>query len=162
MPQSLIRMPETAEFIICGWNITILNRKIEGSGGFPLRILCIIEDSFSDREILYQFEKHGINFEMMIEECAREFEHEVKVLAKIIDWQRDKMIAGGLHVKKRRNDVNRFSKSVEGRLIADQYIEKIRSCNNWGELYDELNMQSKFQKDMKKRVKKEFVQCRKV
>ena len=40
------------------------------------------------------------------------------------------------------------SKSTPGSRIAELYVEKIRGCDDWQELYDEMHPSSRFYKDM--------------
>ena len=162
MPQSMTKMPEEADFDISLYPVTIWNHKVEQLGGLLGVITGIIRDENMDRNTLYQFEEHGISFETAIEECVCELENNTDTLGNIVAWNK-------MHGKttetlyKDWDDACKFSKGVTGRNIAEQYIEKIRSCNNWDELYDEMQQTSKFSKYMGSQMMagvKE--QCRKV
>ena len=155
MPQSLTRMPKEVSFKFYWHTITIQNHRVVYMGGFFGIIVDTIQSIDSSSQSLYQLEKHGISFEMAIECCAHELEHDVSVLAYNI---RNYEMPG---LKFSRNSDGwipfvDFSKSKKGRAIADQFIEKIRSCSNWEELYDELQLSSQFQKDMKSRIIREI------
>ena len=158
MPQSLTQLPEMTDMKILGWEIKIRNHNVLGyfdSGLFAI-IMGIMDDYDCDRKTLYQLEKHGISYEAAIECCVREIEHISSVFTGFI-WRHCepfKMI--DINVEKNYEKVHDFSESVGGRMIADQIVEKIRSCENWGELYDELHMSSRFQKEMENRIKKEI------
>ena len=155
MPQSLIQLPKTAEFVIRGWNVTIENHKIVNDEmGLFSTIIGVVDTSGSNKQTLYQLEKLGISFESAIECCASELELDVNILSEII-WYHIGMQkpASILENEEGKDLFLYFSKSVTGRIIADQYIEKIRSCNNWEELYEELNLKSKFRKDMTKKIR---------
>ena len=143
MPQSLTQLPKDAYFRILGWEIKIRNHKIWGyfDSGFFGVMMHIIRDADSNKQTLYQYEKHGISFEMVIECCAQEFEEDAVILANIITRE--------LHERRSFS----FSESAAGRKIAEQFIEKIRSCDDWGELYDEMYETSKFRKDIKNRIR---------
>ena len=52
--------------------------------------------------------------------------------------------------------VARFSKSEACRIIAGQFVEKIRNFNNWQDFYDEMRLTSRFNKDMKNRIIQEL------
>ena len=158
MPQNLIQLPKEADFLICGWNIIIQNHMVAEYTPLLGCIMNIVNDSTSQKDILCQFEKHGISFEAAIECCCGELEeNDIKVFAKVI---RDNVIYAWMMPNYRVDWNSRmdFAKSLEGRKIASQFIEKIRSCGNWGELYAELQYTSKFSKDMKNRIKEEMKQ----
>ena len=146
MPQSLTQMPKEADFQIGKWPIEIRNHRVTGTGLF-CRIMRLIDDHPSYGNTLYQFEKHGICYEVAIEECARELEGDTKIFEHFIVWQCD--------IADLDDQTVNFSESTAGRKIAEQYIEKIRSCDNWGELYEEMHHTSKFCQDMKGRIFKE-------
>ena len=174
MPQSLIQIPESAEFDIEGYTITIRDHKVVYVGGLHGEILYLIRSKTSYRDMLYQLEKHGISFEAAIECCSQELVEREHVLANTIYWLYDTVGKIKMTGKKNTQEVIiDFSKSAAGRKIAEQFVEKIRSCGNWGELYDELQLTTKFNRDMEERIIKEIKeqnktkkemkqQCRKV
>ena len=141
MPQSLIRMPKNADLKIGGRAIVIQNHKVVSYWSLFHQIVQIARDWENNRQTLAEFEKYGISFEITIEYCVWELENYVNVLAEVLDWQLN------------NTDVmRRFSKSAAGRKMADMYIEKIRSCDDWGDLYEEMQLTSEFTKDMKSRI----------
>ena len=163
MGQSLIQMPKTADIIIAGSLITIEDHKVKYNHSLLSKIRQIVSASFSNRNTLYQFEKHGVSFEAAIEYCVREIEHDTKVFADFIYWEYyhfdvsdKKVVILGLE------SIRVFTESEAGRIIAGQFVEKIRICNNWEELYDEFHYTSRFQQDIKSRICKELEQCRRV
>ena len=113
----------------------------------------IIEDSGTDRRILTEFEKYKVSYEAAIEECCYELEENKFILANIIYYYRGEIIEikGGT-ITGTWNKVVKFSESPKGRVIADQYIDKIRSCSDWEELYDELHSKSTFSKHLIKQI----------
>ena len=164
MGQSLIQMPKEAKFEIAGWPIRIRRYMATNVDGLSGRIWHIIQDGDSDRQSLYQFEKRGVSFEAAIECCVSEMEHDGNMLTNII-WHGNilKSVFHPSQMLNTRSKCKDFSESMAGRKIAEQFIEKIRSCDNWGELYDEMQMTSKFNQDMKNRIIYELEQqCRKV
>ena len=162
MPQSLTQLPKKAGFYIVGWDIIIRNHRVTGMGLF-WDIMRIIRGVNSDRQTLTEFEKHGISFEAAIECCASEMEHDVNMLTNIM-WHGDilESVFGTTQMLDTRSKCEDFSKSMAGRKIAEIYIEKIRICDNWGELYDEFHYTSEFIKDIKNRIVEELKQCRRV
>ena len=156
MPQSLIRMPKTADMEIAGWSIHIDDHEVVGVDGLFGNIMYIIIHKYSSWKTMADFENHGISFEAAVEECVRELENKADILKQIIFWFYKVHQITGIYVE--TIDLLRFSESVAGRKIAEQFIEKIRSCENWQELYDEMHLTSKFQKEMKNRIKKEMKQ----
>ena len=98
----------------------------------------------TDTRILSEFEKYGISYEAAIEECVKDLEYSpIRIIHIICNgdiW--DVMVSA---VKRK-----------VCMAITDQYIDKIRSCGNWQELYDEMHQTSEFQKNMKKKIKEEM------
>ena len=160
MPQSLTNMPKTAEFAMPGTYIEIQDQKSVGFWGLFNSMLHIIQDSDSDRQSLSEFEEYGISFEAAVEECIRELEHDTDVLLNSIDWYLS--IGESVKIADTNESLIPFSESAAGRIIADQLVEKIRSCDNWEQLYDEMDPVSRFSCNMKKRIKEGMrQQCRK-
>ena len=150
MPQNLIQIPETVEFSVLGYFVAIKNHEFATYYGLFGRINDIIRDSYSSGETLYQFEKHGISYEAAIECCVSELEHDTNVLANAISghykiWVDNKEGVNWLTLVD-------FSGSDTGRVMASQFIEMIRSCDDWEQLYDHMQLNSKFQKEMKGKI----------
>ena len=164
MSQSLILFPKEAHLEIMGVSTGIRNHRVITRGGLTGFIIGVVWRPESRTELQVQFERQGISFEAAIEECARELEYDEKVLADlVINHYINRIKWGGDVTEMDRYRINSFSESKTGRIIADQYIEKIRNCSNWGELHDEMQLTTKFHKDMKRRILKEVKQkCRKV
>ena len=154
MPQSLIPFPKAAEFYIGSNEVVIENHRIISALGLFALVIHIIHNSDSDRQTLSEFEKHGISFETVIEKCTRELEENAETLAEVIFPIPTKNRTCTIHVKAWDLTIH-FSKSVAGRSIAEQFIEKIRNCNGWDELYDEMHSSSQFRKEMKNKIIKE-------
>ena len=163
MPQSLTRLPETAQFVIGNCQVTIRDHRIVDSKGLFGKILWMARNKECDANTLCQFEKHGISYEAAIECCAHEMENDTSILA-------DTILLGYIILKYEKiltgNTVERiraFSKSMAGRSIANRYVDTLRNCDNWEQLYDELQPTSRFQKEMKSTVNREVKQqkCRK-
>ena len=163
MPQSITQLPMYADFKILRYHFTIRYHKVREVERLFGNIMWIIVDTNSDGQTLRQFEKHGISFETMIEECARELEHDVGVLAWFICLNHNADTIRGPNILENKwSACLNFSKSDAGRNIADQFIEKIRSCDNWDQLYEEIHPQNIFCKNMEKRIIMELKQCHKV
>ena len=155
MPQSLTQLPKTTEFKIWGRWIVIDDHEVINHDGLFVTMMHVINDEGSDKQTLYQFEKEGINFESAIERCAYELEYDPQLIALFI-WDY-------VHPEIRKFDANVtwsemgiFSESVACRKIVEQLIDKIRSCNDWQDFYDEMQETTKFHKDVKKRMIKEL------
>ena len=154
MSQSMTQLPKDAKFRMGGWNIKIQDHKVEYPYGLFDCIVDIISDYRSDRQTLYQFEEHGISWEMAIEECIRELEEDTKMFGESTYWHNNKGVTGNKYVD--LDSRIAFSESVAGRKIVRLVVEKIRSCDNWDDLYDEMQLTTKFHKDMRKRINKEL------
>ena len=161
MPQSLTQLPETASFEIGGCHVKIDDHKVVDWFLF-VYVWSIINEVDSDLQTLTEFEKHGISFESLIEYCVHELECKEYALTKLI-WHND---LGECSMKDSVAGIwetnHNYSKSVEGRNIAEQLVEKIRSCDDWNELYEEIHWKSKFHKYMKSKIIKELEQCLRV
>ena len=163
MPQSLIHLPESADFVILGCHITIWNHKITSWDGLVGRITDIIRSGNSDRDTLYQFEKHGISFETAIRNCIMELKDDADILGWMIRRHYDISRINGNTADDTRDIILDFSKSEAGRIMAAHIIEKIKRCNSWQKLYSELHQRSEFSEDMKNKIIGELKQqCRKV
>ena len=149
MPQDLTELPETAKFEIGGWGIIIREHKVVNLKGLFGCIMYITGDQNHDRDTLTRFEEYGISYEAAVEYCIKELECSTIILAEALFWN--------YHI----HEIEKISKipnNLAMKIIAEQFIEKIRSCDNWGELYDEMCDTSQFTKDMKKRVLGEIEQ----
>ena len=152
MAQSLIQLPKDADFKIGKYRIGIKDHEIVNVTGLFGAVIGIIKDMPSHREILRQFEKYGISFEAAIERQIHEMEHNADILSDAI-WRHSLFEEMEYKFGERRWDVClKFSKSRAGRNIAELFIEKIRSCENWEELYDELKLTSVFQMEIRRMV----------
>ena len=162
MVQSMTQLPKTADVQILGLSVTIRDHKVVNINGLFDRIMCIIQSSNSDRRTLCQLEKHGIGFEAVIEYCAQEIQSDSIKLADIINWQYDSWEDIKPDMLFKESIVLVFSKNGISSSIADQIEEKIRDCDDWGELYDEMHPTSEFIKDIENRIRKNVQQCHKV
>ena len=157
MPQSLTQLPKDADFRVLGWEIQTRNHRIINCAhGLWGVIIDIIRDSDSSMDTLYQFEKQGISWEMAVECFAHELEYHDTALSDTICWCYDNLEIKKMFTEKTLERIDGFSESAAGRKIAEQFIEKIRNCDDWEELYDEMQMTGKFRKDMKRRIKREL------
>ena len=153
MPQSLTRLPEAVHIRIGIWEIEIVNYKIKKGKSF-LGFMMDIIASYNWKEFVDEMQKHGISYESVIETCAEEIEHNNGVFANI----------AAFHYKalKTHDDSKIFSKSVAGRRIADEIIERMRQCENWQELYSIMIKESETSKDIRNKIVKEWdMQCKK-
>ena len=158
MPQSLTQLPETANIGIGKTYTTIVNHKVTGyHSGIIGQILSVTKCKKCDRYSLAEFEKHGISFEAAIENSVLDLEDDnPDGLASIVYWKYDIRELGGINQEWNHWACRNFAESAAGRIMAEQLVEKIRSCNNWEELYDELHMSSQFQQDIKSRLVREI------
>ena len=152
MAQSMTRLPETAEFRIGGHLIQIENHVVVSAIGLFDAIMYIIEDPESNRDTIQQLEKYGISWEMAIECCAHEIQCNTDILLQVISKHCALGKIKEAVTENAHDEIINFSKSVTGRIMPEMYIEKIRSCNDWGELYDEMHPTSEFQKEIKSRI----------
>ena len=163
MTQSIVGFPESADFEICGHIIKIRFHKIIHHGGFFALALNILADSDANRQTLAEFEGHGISYESFIECCITELEENPETFARIINWiDHTSQQVIPLHSAGKWDHVLLFSQSSRGMEMAEEFEEKIRNYENWGEFYDDLKPASKFIKEMKKHLKMEIKQWHKV
>ena len=162
MPQSLTLLPKTADIPFGLFDISIREHRAVNAGRLLGGTVDIITHGDSDRESLEEFEKHGISFEAAIEYYVWELEKNSYVFAYLIDRYYDDTGYRKVDVEKEYKFFMNSTSSDAGKKIADQLVEKIRSCENWGELYDEMHMNNRFQKDMKDRILGELKQCRRI
>ena len=159
MPQNLIRLPKTAEFVMGEYQITIWNHEYTNESGLFTVIMSV--SNGWPIQTLYLFENNGVSYEALIECCTHELEYNARILAHFINWYCIDLKYTESVVESTRRTLA-FSKSEAGRKIAIQFVEKIRSCGNWDELYDEMKLTGKFGTDIKKKIKEEMKQWDKV
>ena len=133
-------LPEKAAFRIIGWPIDIRNHEVTGVTPLFQTVMRIIHDPESNAQTLLEFQKQGIGFKAVIEYCVNEFKNNEAILERIIYWHYAK-------IKFRRAEINRFLKKEVVETFSEQFIKKMQSCENWIDLYGELNMASKFSQD---------------
>ena len=155
--QSIVRLPEMVDFKIGRWPVIIWDHRITDSGGLLNVIKNLAGDMQADRETLSQFEDHGISYETAIECCIGELEEDPHILAEFIYWDyKIEKSKKSYYQGKISNELGFFVNSEMGRNIADHIIEKLRDCQNWGELYDEMHPDSKFNEDIIKQIREEM------
>ena len=141
MAQSLVGLPKKTRFEINGILIEIKNHKVTEIMGLVGKIKWIANTKESDRDTLTEFEKYRISFETAIECCVQELENNPIILGSTIWWY---------DIKTNLKAIIDFSATGNYETYAELYIEKLRDCQNWGELYDELNNKSRFARYMKR------------
>ena len=152
MAQNIVDIPESADVQIAGWRMIIQNHKIQEFDKLFCKMMQIADDRNCTRKTLTEFEKYNISYETAIEYSADELENNMNTLAEVIHWYYNDDFIEKMGTNGKWDELLRFSKSNAGRNIADDIIDKIRNCENWEELYDEIHTGSKFNKDMKKTV----------
>ena len=159
MPQNMIELPQEAEFDIEGFHVVIQNHRVKTYDHSLLgAIIMITRNTSIDVNTLQQFERHGISYEAAVEECAYELENNASALAWVIYWSHDSARIKDATTGNTREEVDIYAASDRGRKIAAQYIEKIRSCDDWQQLYEQLHYNSPFQKEMEGKVLAEIEQ----
>ena len=157
VPSCSAQLPKTADFEIGRQRIIIQDHMIEGNLDIFNIIMDIVRNSSSDRHTLYQFEKQGISYEVATEICAYNLEHGILVLENhILNYHELELIIDKYRMMFNPAAAYNFSESVKGLKNAALLVEKIKSCNNWGEFYDEMHPKSKFSKYIKKKIVKEM------
>ena len=154
MPQSLIGLPKEADIMFYDWiKVRIRDHQFEKGSDIFDATMYIVNERKSHRDILIEFEKYGISFETIIEECVCNLENDTDVLTQLICHHYE--IKETLFYDDEIDCWDRsreFSESETGGKIVNQLVEMIRSCGNWGELYEHMHLANKFQKDLKSRV----------
>ena len=164
MPQSLTQLPQTAEFVICGERIQIKDHRVVNYNYSLLGAIIRIarHNRIIGKNSLQQFEEHGINLDVAIEECVYDIENNQAALAYAVYWSNDIFkLRTVIHIYTEKEPYN-FMASGAGRNIATLYTDAVRECDNWEDLHDLLNFKSSFQNEMSDRILKEMVYCRKV
>ena len=162
MKQNLVQLPKTAKFKIGNRVITIRNHQVTDMYGLLGEIIGIIDDSKSDRDTLTGFEKYRVSYEAVVEYCVDEAEQDGYIIAGLMYNNNARNKSWVNYMTGMWSRAVNFSNSAAGREFTDQFIDKIRSCGSWQELYDELHLESKFQKNMMKKIKEEIIQWLKV
>ena len=146
MPQSLIQMPESA-IMFSRMTIHIRNHRVQyGNNLFGWAMWSIHGKEWE--QAVSEMEKHGITYEVFIEYIVAELEQNHSVFAQAIKWHYDIR-----HPNWKEYSV--FSASETGRKITQSIIDGIRDCENWKQVHDTMNQQSRFYKDIKKTINRE-------
>ena len=173
--QSLVRLPETVDLKINDTSLHIRDHRVASGYGLYVWVSDIIQYIDSQRcknseftyddwnTVVTNMEKQGLVYEAVIEWCVQELENKTDILEHIVYFhynitriQRKTPIAISLEV------LSDFLKNDRGRSIANQLIEKIRSCDDWQDFYDEMRLTSRFNMDLKNRIQREVDQCLKI
>ena len=159
MEQNLLNLPETAVISVDGVGtlFRIKNHKVAGVRGLFNTMSAVVHHGAWDKAVS-DMKSQGFTYESVIERCARELEGNSYVLADFMYGHYNFKRRGTITLPEKASIHDAcldFSESVRGRMIADQIVEKIRDCNNWGELHQIMEKSGKFGTDMKRRIRKE-------
>ena len=152
MTQSIAALPKDMGCEIMGWCLDIKDHTVLSVAGMSGMIFGIASETLSNGNTLNQMEKYGVSFECVIECCVQELEEDPYTLASIMHVH---YVFGDIinDDDDSWNHFLNFSKSPTGRTIADMFIDKIRDCHNWEQLYDMTEPNSKFNTNAKKQIK---------
>ena len=144
MTQGMEQLPCEADFRILGWCVKIKNHKVMNHFGLFGSMMDIAKDSHFGSQFLTEFEGNGITCKAAIQHSATELENNPEILAYLTlthycFWEIKEDCS-----ENDWDEILNFSKSVEGRNIAGMISEKIKSCTNWQDVYDELRPKSAF------------------
>ena len=158
MVQNIVRLPETAHFIIHGLSFTIENHKVTSSLGLYQLMEWIMLASLSEKYDGWdeKMQQQNISCEAVIECCAKEMEENVRTLAQLIWKYYSREIHSVTHGDTDIDYWNKlvsFSSSNTGREIAAEITEKIRDWDDWDVLCREMNPKSAFHNYMRRKIK---------
>ena len=167
MPQSLTQLPKEIDVDIDHmWHVPIKNHLIERPDYLLYTVTCVIDSPRTDKNTLFQFEAFGVNYESFTVACSDILKNDpVGSLCRVLFFHYGMCnyltdMPNGQ--SERRHDlIFRLLKSRLGKIYADILVEKIRSCDNWDDLYEEMHHTSKFHKYMRGRIEEEII-CHKV
>ena len=145
MTQNMTGMPETAEFRVRGYLVTIENHEVENWGGL-LDIMWCVTNVDRDKDILSKFEKHGVSFAAAIKCLIQETSSKNDMIARALQRHYGTCVVES-EIINQRDKIIVFIKNPQGELMMKQFTDKIKKCNNWIELYDVLDLTSRFQRD---------------
>ena len=146
MGQNLLELPKEAEINIKEWRLQIQNHKITTCHLFYWVSGLIIEGYM--KKAIPELEGRGITYEVFVEECAKELDENPALLLHIIWFRYD--------IQENWKEMRRFTESDAGRIIPEMLINQVRECNSWEEFHKATKPKSVFQKNMKKRIKREL------
>ena len=146
MPQSLIQLPETVD-ITGESDLHIRNHEVVDWGGLLYWILTIINRKVWKTSVT-EMEKHGISYEMVVECCVHELEHDTELLTWMMMIHYN--VGPNLHLHAE------YSERIAGRKIAGEIVDAIRTCNDWTDLHDTMQQKSGFSKDMAEKIREDL------
>ena len=162
MAQSIVELPESA-MINADWlYLEIKDHKPANGAKLFGIIMSVVDSASSDKNTLPKLEGYGISFEALIEQCCKELEDGHQVLADVISWRYFNYKTKTTDQNKNWDKIHNFTKTPEGKMVTEQFAEKIRDCENWEELFYEMRTDSKFSQDIKNIIFRGMKQCHKV
>ena len=154
MTQSMTRLPKSAEIQALGNTLVIKDHVITSEWNLIEWIFQVI--NYQDRDIwnnmVKDLDANKLSYEAAIECCAQEIEDDYDTFGNIIYCHYDIKKYTCRDAEEHLQAVLAGSHSQECIKISEQFMEKIRSCDNWGDLYDEMQSTSKFIENMKKQI----------
>ena len=168
MVQSIARLPESAKGIFRYHHLEIKNHVVYTLYGLFFFTVLIIRNE-DKKKIVDWFKSNHVSFEAVIEQCIQELEDDhpaarLNMIEAHYPWSHSNELGffnveqwGGAWGK----IISQFSKTSAGRWIADQYVEKLRTCRNWNMFTDTLDMKGVFQQEMKQKIREEIIQWHK-
>ena len=144
MPQSLVYLPKAAEITGDGWGIRIKDHRVVDHTSLFLWMCRIIQDNHGV-DVVSEFEKHGITYEIFTEYVVSELEVNINVFERLIWFH--------INIFENIDTCSEFAASREGSKIIDEFVEKIRSCDNWTEFIEAMKLRGSFIKEITEKVK---------
>ena len=142
MVQNIVQLPEYAKISIGEWTLTVTNHRVVSSWGLLHWLLQMIaRDSWDDA--VEKLKNNGFSYEGTIEYCVAELETDTYTFLQIIYWY--------FEIKK-KNDPHMFYTTEDSAAIVDEFIEKLRGCDDWIKLYDIMVPGGEFYKHIRDQI----------
>ena len=138
--EKIVTLPKTAHIKCNTCNgLKIVNHRVENRQSF-LGWMC---NGVHDWDtVLPQLIRQGFHFGAVIDECISDLQ-DVTKFAHVINWTHGYS-----------SDYSKmFSKSMAGRRLATEFIQKLLACKNWNDLHNVINPDGDFQKYMSRKAK---------
>ena len=150
MVQDIVQLPEMASITVGEYTVNIENHKIKAEN--LLEWILRLMTNHLWNEGVVKMKQNNISCEAVVEECVRELDENDKQFLFFIWWNYD--------LQDRWREIDEFSTTEEYWEITQQLIGAIRDCANWAELYETLNLKSKFNERTIQQVRRELLKCK--
>ena len=151
MQRTAHRLPKNAEIKVNLMYLQIENHRVVNMVQPSIGLLGWMFDTIQLgywNEMLIQFKKHRITFDVVINTCIAELDNNPDGLTYYMSYVSRR--GGNLW------DIMNFVSGKQGMLISRQIITKLQSCRGWKDLREIMLSKNKFRRGLNRKIKAEL------